>query len=199
MYLSKLQLNPTHPNVQRDLSDRHELHRTILCAFPSELPTHERVLFRVEVSRQRIDLLVQSQLLPDWSCLHRDYVIQIPQLRHVNTQHIQLGQALMFRLLANPTIKREGKRHALYQDEQCFDWLVRKGQQHGFRVGSNGYRHHVVGNVYGKKYQQVWHAVQFDGVLHVHNYEIFTQSLKNGIGSAKAFGFGLLSIPYPML
>ncbi|MFZ4829166.1 MAG: type I-E CRISPR-associated protein Cas6/Cse3/CasE, partial [Phototrophicaceae bacterium] len=129
MYLSKLQLNPSYANVQRDLSDRHELHRTVLHAFPPELPTHERVLFRVEVSRQRIDLLVQSQLLPDWSFLHKDYVIQIPQLRHVNAQHIQPGQALMFRLLANPTIKREGKRHALYQDEQCFDWLARKGQQ----------------------------------------------------------------------
>ena len=34
----------------------------------------------------------------------------------------------------------------------------------------------------------------FDGVLEVNDPDIFIKSIESGIGSAKGFGFGLLSI-----
>jgi CRISPR-associated protein Cas6/Cse3/CasE subtype I-E len=40
-------------------------------------------------------------------------------------------------------------------------------------------------------------AVRFDGILQVTNAELFLQTLRAGIGPAKGFGFGLLSVaPY---
>jgi CRISPR system Cascade subunit CasE len=53
-----------------------------------------------------------------------------------------------------------------------------------------------MGKKYGKGRRQVWHAVQFDGVLTVTDAAEFADGIRGGIGSAKAFGFGLLSIPY---
>ena len=40
-------------------------------------------------------------------------------------------------------------------------------------------------------------GVQFDGILKVTHEEIFLKTLIKGLGSAKAFGFGLLSLAKP--
>ena len=48
-----------------------------------------------------------------------------------------------------------------------------------------------------KRRKQTWHVVQFEGVLQVNQPVAFVETLCNGIGSAKAFGCGLLSVPYP--
>ena len=37
-------------------------------------------------------------------------------------------------------------------------------------------------------------AVCFEGVLKVTDEDLFTETVENGIGSAKGFGFGLLSL-----
>jgi CRISPR system Cascade subunit CasE len=38
------------------------------------------------------------------------------------------------------------------------------------------------------------HAVRFEGILCVTNPEQFVATVESGIGSAKSFGFGLLSL-----
>ena len=69
MFLSQLLVNLRHRPARRDLSDRYELHRTLLCAFPADLPAEERVLFRVEQAQKKpyVTILVQSQTMPDWA------------------------------------------------------------------------------------------------------------------------------------
>jgi CRISPR system Cascade subunit CasE len=37
-------------------------------------------------------------------------------------------------------------------------------------------------------------AARFDGVLQISDADLFTDALESGIGSAKGFGFGLLSV-----
>jgi CRISPR system Cascade subunit CasE len=46
----------------------------------------------------------------------------------------------------------------------------------------------------GKKQTITYQAVLFDGILEVQAAEEFMTSLQKGIGPAKAFGFGLLSL-----
>jgi CRISPR system Cascade subunit CasE len=200
MYLSRLMLNPRSRQVRTDLADRYELHRTLLNAFPETLPVQERVLYRVEEGTLEpiVRVLVQSQGKPDWTIVPRlrdRYLLHEPELRKVDLDVFE-GQRLRFRLQANPTVKRAGKRHALYADDDLLAWLQRKGDQHGFEVGPLDVRTVKLGKKHGKGRQQVWHAVQFDGVLTVTHASIFSEALTQGIGSAKAFGFGLLSIPY---
>lgn len=201
MYLSQLILNPRSRLARRDLADRFELHRTILAAFPETLPEDERVLFRVEQYRSSptVPVLVQSRTIPDWQQVDRlddtHYLVDEPLVRPVAMQ-VQAGQVIPFRLQANPTVKRDGKRHAIYAEDDLLAWLNRKGDQNGFTVDPLDIRARKLGRVLGKNRQRTWHAVQFDGRLQVQDVTTFGKALNNGIGSAKAFGFGLLSIPY---
>ena len=104
---------------------------------------------------------------------------------------------LPFRLQANPTVKRDSKRHALYAEHELTRWLQRKGDTHGFTLEPANLRSAKLGKLHGKRRKQTWHLVQFDGVLQVTQPESFVAGLRSGIGSAKAFGFGLLSVHYP--
>lgn len=202
MFLSQLLINRRHRGARRDLSDRYELHRTLLCAFPEDMPADERVLYRVEQEARQAyaKVLAQSQTLPNWGKAERlsdpRYLCKSPEVRQV-APRIRPGTRLPFRLQANPTIKRDGKHHAIYAEDELTRWLQRKGDMHGFLVEPANPRIVKLGRQHGKRRKQTWHLVQFDGLLQVTNADSFVAGLCNGIGSAKAFGCGLLSVPYP--
>jgi len=201
MYLSLLVLNTRSRAARSDLADRYELHRTLMSAFPADLPEDERMLYRVEDQRpgQLVTVLVQSRHEPLWHEVSRlalhDYLAQEANVRRV-APTINTGDSKQFRLQVNPTVKREGKRHAIYAEDALLEWLQRKSQTHGFTVDPLNVVTVKLGKKHGKRRQQTWHAVQFDGRLQVTDATAFTETLISGIGSGKAFGFGLLSIPY---
>ena len=203
MFLSQQHINRHHALAQRDLGDRHELHRTVLSAFPKQISADERVLFRLEIDRRRpcAIVLIQSQTLPNWGTSRRPnepgYLLQPPETRAIQPQ-IKDGMCLLFRLQSNPTVKWDGKRHAIFDDDRLIEWLRRKGEAHGFAVDPRHVRIVKPGKAYGKRGRQTWHVVQFDGLLEVVGAEAFASALRDGIGSAKAFGCGLLSVPYPL-
>ena len=198
MFLSQLVLNPKSRQARRDLSDRHDLHRTIMRAYPETMPANERVLYRVEEETSEPIVLIQSRIEPDWEQVPRlqnNYLRMPPRVRAA-TPHLIPDLQTRFRLQANPTVKRDGKRHAIYPEPDLMAWLERKGQQHGFVVDQSFLHINKLGKRYGKKRKRQWHAVQFDGVLTIVDVARFGDTLHQGIGSAKAFGFGLLSIPH---
>ncbi len=205
MYLTRLLLNPRSRLVQHDIGDRYRLHRTIMSGFPEDVPIDERVLYRVEIARTGdITLLVQSLFEPEWGRSER---LNTPGMLlssgdanpwvKAYDPRFQTGQALNFRLDANPAVKRDGKRHALLKEDQQSAWLTRKGAENGFALLS----HQIVRtqDSIGRKesYTMKWHGVRFDGVLQVVDAGLFAAAVATGIGAAKGFGFGLLSVlPY---
>lgn len=178
------------------------------------------VLFRVESSAAEsiAVLYVQSHVLPDWTKLPPEFLVSRPgnpSVKNIGAvlDAIQPGRQLRFRLVANPTRKVKsgpegprpnGRRLALLKEEEQYSWLARKGEQCGFAVVSVTTAPSVPavsvsrGNErrYGTKgpHKLTFGAVQFDGYLHVTDVTKFREALKRGIGSGKAFGFGLLSI-----
>jgi CRISPR system Cascade subunit CasE len=206
MNLSQLVLNPRSRQVRRELAEPYEMHRTLLRAFQdASAGGPGRVLFRAEVSRTTgiPMLLVQSEYRPDWSCLTalRDYLSSEPPQARPVSPNFAVGRQLHFRLRANPTVKQDGKRMGLLREDDQIAWLRRKGEVGGFAVAGaivvpEGFAHGRKIDANGT--HSLSHlAVRFDGVLTVLNAGHFTQTLINGVGSAKAFGFGLLSVPYP--
>ncbi len=131
---------------------------------------------------------------------------------------IRDGLSLRFRLTANPTRKVEtktrpdgtksnGRREPLRTEQEQLDWLRRKADASGFEILSVK-SHSAVPDVQADE-QRAWtvrkgrkgdgrsmtfHAVQFEGRLKVKDRMQFIEALKQGIGGAKAYGFGLLSI-----
>lgn len=214
MYLSRLILNPSHRQVQRELADAYQRHRTIMSAFPEQLPEDERVLHRLEVHPRTgaVTLLVQSRHAPNWRGLIEKprYLLEPPQVKHFTPQFSE-GQLLRFRLQANPTIKlkRETRKHGnrvpLKREEEQLAWLARKGQIHGFQLpttpdGLPLVRVARLGEQHGRIHRQDHHhrltlyVVQFDGILRVTDPEQFGRAVIHGIGPAKSFGCGLLSL-----
>lgn len=218
MYLSRLILNPRNRRVQREIADRYELHRSIMQAFPSQLDDdEERVLFRVEERQggRELTLLVQSWTLPDWTWLAepgaRGYLLPVgepnPAVKPFQLD-LMPGQRLAFRLRANPTARRRcsdgvRRRVGLYEEERQIDWLERKAARGGFELISvRASGETTVGGTIrrnGTKHELTIFSVQFDGLLEVEEPDQVIDTVREGIGSAKAFGFGLLSLARPRM
>ena len=200
MYLTRLRLDPRSAQARRDLSDPYEMHRTLVRAFvrdPKQTPP--RILWRVEPAATWSDpvLLVQALEVGDWAVLSAlpDYLKGEAETRELYPeQWLQAGERLRFRLFANPTVTRDGKRLGLVSEDAQLIWLSRQGERYGFAVeaalvtGSE-----LLNSRKGDTRISLLRAC-FEGHLQVRDPEALTQALRAGIGPGKAFGCGLLSI-----
>jgi len=215
--LSQLILQTRSSNVQRDLANCHTLHSRLMKCFGivgEQARSRLGVLYRVELSGQGARILVQSSAEPDWGELPAGYLAVPPATKPLDTlfDAVEPGRTLRFRLLANPTKRlpvpdggseASGKRVDLTQDADRLSWLERKGSQSGFSLATANdddipsVEIASAGRVHGRKpggRPLTFGAVQYDGYLTVEDAERFRHALENGIGSGKAYGFGLLSI-----
>jgi CRISPR system Cascade subunit CasE len=203
MFLSKLTLNPSPAAraVQRDLASPYELHRTLMRGFPDKICGGPgRVLFRVEPTREDDPpvVLVQSEKSPDWSSLlHDGHYLLAAHWKEVRIS-VAAGQPLRFRFRANPTVRRAGKRMGLVRCEEQRKWLERKAAAAGFALLDFTVRRSAryVSRVRtGERSGTQTHlGVDYEGLLKVTDRELFAAALAGGIGSAKGYGFGLLSV-----
>jgi len=199
VYLSRLLLNDQSRQVQSDLCQPYGLHRTVLAGFAAE-EMGPRVLYRADLWGSTPALLVQSQSRPDWGCLPGHYVLSEglePGLavRYFEPE-LRRGQALAFRLRANPTQRRRGKRRAWLTGDEQRAWLERKGQQAGFSILSVDCQMEGL-TLLSKRLHLPplrLNSVLYEGVLEVTDPDQCAHAVATGIGSAKAFGFGLLSL-----
>lgn len=203
MFLSKLTLNPGHPQARRDLADAYEMHRTLARAFSTDAEAAPaRFLWRLE---RRADyhpssvVLVQCAQPADWSSLDAfpGYTNDIQANKAVNLDAlIQPGGRYRFRLLANPTVTREGKRYGLTREEEQLAWVVRQGERYGFTVlGCVRGADERLQVRQGRSGNRITlHTVLFEGLLQADSPESLRQGLVNGLGHGKAMGLGLLSL-----
>lgn len=202
MYLSKIHI------PWQQAKNPYQLHQALWRLFPGQEDAERDFLFRVEQMQNGVgaSVLLQSILQPQTGeqcpliLAQRDYVL-----------NVQNGQRLRFRLRANPiktikdcskgTVEKKGKiftktvRVPLLHEEQQQAWLERKLQDFAqletlivqpepvlyFRKAKEGRSGKI-------------QTVMFDGVLTVTDAEAFKSQTTQGIGAAKAFGCGLLSI-----
>jgi CRISPR system Cascade subunit CasE len=140
-------------------------------------------------------------LLQQWS----DYVVspgvdaELPPLDcKQRSLRFARDQILVFRLRANPTVKRDGKRHGYLREEDQIRWLWRKAEEGGFGVVDVRVRPEnslTARRISGPPMSFL--SVVFEGRLRVFDPERFLDTVRNGVGSAKGFGFGLLSLARP--
>jgi CRISPR system Cascade subunit CasE len=109
--------------------------------------------------------------------------------------------------------RRNRPRHGLYREEDQVAWLVRQGKVHGFDLMASDATewfdteapcalYDVLvrdeGTILTRKQTETGvsrhHSVLFEGRLRVTDTSAFSEALRSGIGPAKAFGFGLLSV-----
>lgn len=147
--------------------------------------------------------------------------LENPAIRDVDEERarIRAGDCFRFRLRANPTRRietksgpdgkrRNGRRVELRDDAARLAWLHRKAAQSGFEL-YGGTDDLGASDVWVRKERKLTGEkpdanggrktltlapVLFEGRLRVTDAERFRAALAAGIGSGKAYGFGLLSI-----
>lgn len=209
MYLSRLQLNPTSRTLWRDVIDQpYRLHQLVMQGFPDGVRREEaNVLHRLDQTHSGVMLLVQSDLPPDWSTLQEGLLQSSdpfdphpnPAVRQMNGIELENGRILHFRLRANPTKRlssgkgnKPGPRVQLVREDEQMEWLRRKAEQSGFRLIDAHINPEGKQTDYRKKL--TIYTMLVDGRLQITDAAKFTAALRNGIGPAKAFGCGLLSL-----
>jgi len=176
------------------------------------------LLYRLdEDSTGRRLLLVQSGAAPHWAALtsrSARYLLKEAEVKDIAASYsaLSVGQILTFKLHANPTKKvdarndkdperKNSRRVVLIKEEEQLAWLQRKGEQSGFSIMKRGDSapavqvspvQRVVGH--GPPDTRTFGAVTFEGVLRVTDADLLRAALVGGIGSGKAYGFGLLSL-----
>ncbi|HET6574864.1 MAG TPA: type I-E CRISPR-associated protein Cas6/Cse3/CasE [Fimbriiglobus sp.] len=223
MFLSKLTPDVRSPLVRRDLALAYQLHRTLWRAFPAGDPGRVLFRVEEARAGGQPAVLVQSDRVPDWSVLPKEYLAAPAEYKPLVVD-VSAGRLLRFRLRANPTrlvgnvlrverlagAKRTGHRVAILKEEDQVAWLERKGAEGGFALPARvltlpdgtGIRKPRV-DVTPEGWVRCdkdghegarFLAVRFDGVLKVTDPVRFRQTLSDGVGPAKGFGFGLLSV-----
>ena len=181
------------------------------------------LLYRIESIDKALVLLVQSALPPAWTHLPPSWLQpeSEPEVKEIAEAlgRIESGSVLRFKLVANPTRKigtktgadgrkNNGKRVELRSEEEWLAWLERKAGQSGFRLKAVRAAAHVPDvrsgrdlratglekGTDGSPSRLTFYGVAFEGRLEVVDTALFHAALQAGIGSGKAYGYGLLSL-----
>jgi CRISPR system Cascade subunit CasE len=202
MYIARLRLNNNWA-ARKWASNPYRVHQRLMMAYEGD----PRLLFRIEEDSQGLQVLIQSHNPPDWTSVFDDFRILtvIPEYKPF-TPDLKPGRRYHFRLLANPTVKKTveingGKRKQrqglLYEKDQIA-WLERKLEKSGARLVECLIVKQEM--VYSRKNpgkedsEQAHLAVLYEGVLEIMDADLLVEGIGTGFGSAKGYGFGLLSL-----
>ncbi len=201
--LWKVALDVRNAFARADAADAYQMHCTLARAFAADADGPPNpFLWRLEEQSGQPSLLVQSPFGANWNALAAraaGWATSVEERQFEPSEFVRPGRRFRFRLRGNPSVKREGKRHALYREAEQAEWLVRQLT----RAGCDLVLHDVVASMperidasqrrrEGKRI--VVFSVLFDGVLIVRDAAPLIEAIATGIGHGKHLGLGLLSL-----
>ena len=209
MYLSRVTLDTSRVETIRALTKPAILHGAIEQSFNGE---KKRRLWRIDQTDDACYVLVLSEDFPDFTML----LEQFSNLRGSDSwktksyssflERIDTNQTWHFRLCANPvhSVKEQGsmKRGKLFAHitrEHQEKWLLERAPKNGFFLQRGNFdvirSEWVNFSKNTEKHKKVSiHMAVFDGILTVTDANCFRKTLVTGIGRAKAYGCGLLTV-----
>lgn len=200
LHLTQIHVTYEHAIRLLKIRDTYDWHQHLWQAFPGRPEADRDFLVRIDRKEGAFRVLLLSATpasRPDWCPSAHFESKSIPESF--------FGQpSFAFSLLANPTKKirsnaagertKNGRRVPLTQREELVAWLERKAAAGGFTINSDSVQTVPRGREYFHKSgtHGTHTAVEFRGHLAVTDAVAFRTIVATGIGSAKAFGFGLL-------
>ena len=222
MYLTRMRLNTARRGAVRLLGSPQSMHAAVMHGFPVEesaprdgartlwrldrAERHDALLYVLSVTEPDLTHLVEQAGWPTkpggWET--RPYS---PLLDRLAT-----GQKWAFRLKANPVRtargpgQGHGERSRIVKEvtaAQQTAWLLRKAEDSGFSIpsGATGEpnlvlreREHLRFRREGSNRPVSLSVATFEGVLEVKDPGMMRRAMTAGIGRAKAYGCGLLTL-----
>ncbi|MEV0051042.1 type I-E CRISPR-associated protein Cas6/Cse3/CasE [Saccharopolyspora shandongensis] len=207
--LTQLRLNPQHRDVGRDLDDAHRMHRRVMSLFPNTLGDHARaqarILYRVEQHPIGAVVLVQSEHQPNLGALPPNYAAAATHQLDAVLARITTGLTVRYRILANPTRieTTEGKKKRRWlRGDDALTWWQHRATQAGLQPHTIQLTGETV--ITGRRgthesTPRICHGTSlFDGTATIIDPDAVRHAVLTGIGKARAYGCGLLSLaPLP--
>lgn len=202
MYISKIYLDNRKQATTKALYNRGIMHSTLEGCFDGG---RQHPLWRVEKIGGRFIMLVISRDAPDFSSLVGQIGDErvMPQTKSYDNyleNGVRQGDLMRFRLTANPTIKKDGKRIPLNMkrtenhDYCATDWLRDRLNDHGAELISGEISVFEKHKIRRNQKTITLVSADFDGELKVVDRDKFVDALKNGIGHGKAYGCGMITV-----
>jgi CRISPR system Cascade subunit CasE len=203
MELARITLNPANRQARRDLADPYDMHSTLARVFaPSPEEPPGPFLWRLEATpgSEAAQLLVQSVGVGRWGILATEipgWALRV-DLRSWNPADVlQSDLHVRFRLRANPTVTRDGKRRALLKEPDQRQWLERQFAKSGLQATGfevlEGVRLSARRRRDGGALLTV-NAVLYEGTAVVRDASATATAVVQGLGHARMLGLGLLSL-----
>jgi CRISPR system Cascade subunit CasE len=218
VFLTRFRINTARPHARKLLSSPHRMHAAVMASFADpaahrnaqartlwrvdELPDipAQRILYMVSPAKPDLTHLVEQAGWPTtetWQT--RSYSEFLDSLRN--------GQQWAFRLTGNPVRYGRRSNHGPTQRfghvtvDQQRQWLLDRTETAGFRVvdteagAPDLLVHSRRTHSFARGSRQVTLRVAtYDGRLEVTDADRLRHALCNGIGHAKAYGCGLLTL-----
>jgi len=213
MFLTRFPFNPRRRGAQKLLTSPHALHAAVQSGFPDPQPTESgRVLWRLDIAEPRAVLYVVSPERPDFT--HLAEQAGWPTLGGWESRpyaplldRLEPGQRWAFRLTANPVrgVREKGQQvrgkpvgHVTVAQQE--KWLRRRQEAAGFEIV--GEEEASTLKVVGRRTlhfrrqgdEVTLRVATYEGELTVTDRERLVRTLTHGLGRAKGYGCGLLTL-----
>lgn len=211
MYLSRVYLDQERHETMKALARPRLLHGAVEHGFAGK---RQRRLWRIDRRTNDCQLLVLSVEEPDFAHLAEQFgfpdaepLWETKDYRPLLAK-LEKGQSWQFRLCANPTRSsakdksqkaERGKVFAHVTHDQQKKWLIDRANNCGIILDENAFdvvhtNWYRFSNNQSEKRRITIRTATFEGVLTVDDPDRFKSVLVNGMGRAKAYGCGLLTI-----
>lgn len=219
-FISHIDLNPRRRDARKLLGSPNAMHAAVEASFPPIADATGRVLWRLDRSEVRSQLYVVSPRKPDfthiieqagWPSSEQNWLTKdyLPLLNSLSE-----GQVWEYRLTANPVHQSRkegdgGKRFGHVTVDQQTAWLRDREKRLGFRMLRDR-EEQLLSAVIRRERSQFYRRsangtgskvtisrVTFQGMLEIIDPDVFRQSMTRGIGHAKAYGCGLITLANP--
>lgn len=208
MYLSRIPLNTRLRNTMAALASPNIIHGCVEDALDRQ---DSRTLWRIDKLQGNSYLLILSQEKPDLLHIATQFGdkdepgLCKPYDKYVSS--LEQGQRCLFRLTANPVRSKSrasGARGRLYAHvtvEQQRDWLLKRAEAAGFKLAPEAFE--VVDRQWKRFYRSAskergkqvsLSTASYEGELRITDVEAFRRVLCEGLGRARAYGCGLLTV-----
>lgn len=206
MYLTRFEINRARRATRQMLSSLQTMHAAVSASLPSDDADTGRVLWRVDPTATSMWLYLTSPTKPDLT--HLAEQIGWPTRLTWQTadytpllDRLEIDQRWGFRLTANPTHTAGGRRFAHVTVAQQLQWLLDRAERSGFRIADTAGGDHdlVIADRGVRRFGRQGSTVTlstatYDGALVITDPEALRHALTGGIGRAKAYGCGLLTL-----
>lgn len=221
MYISRCEINPAKRQARKLLGSPQAMHAAVMSCFPrSQSDEVGRILWRIDENNGAQFLLIVSSVKPDLSVIEEQagwVTSSTAECKKYGPflERIENGQFYHFRLTANPVhhVRRENGRSkrlghvsVKYQEQWLLDRTERCGftipqvdrgedtedSAYSFSVNERGKRSFSRRAEKGRCVTLT--TATFEGILQVTDADALRMALVEGIGPAKAYGCGLLTL-----